>query len=147
MRPPKIALVLLLLINIPFAVLAEDAEYNAESKILTIPTVKVAGGYIYNVQIKLDDLDGLIYSKSPATGSIYSECPKEKITLDKFKQIANGMTLDQVTNIIGCKAKLNLVSSGRSLYKWVGVKSPVVPKISIQVENNIVVHKSYAPPK
>ncbi len=137
-----------LLLSLSFIVYAgEVAEYNPETKILTIPTVKVAGGYIYDVKLQLDDLEGLVYSKSPSISTINSECSKEKITFDRYKQIANGMTLDQVTNIIGCKAELNLVSSGRSLYKWVGTKSPVVPKISIQVENNIVVHKSFSPQK
>ncbi len=147
MRQPKTALVFLLLANISFNVLAEDAEYNADSKILTIPTVKVPNGYIYDVKLKLNILEGLTYSKRPSSDSLKTECSKENLTVKIFNQIFNGMTLDQVSHIVGCKAKLNLVSSGRSLYKWVGVKNPVVPKISIQVENNIVVHKSYAPSK
>jgi len=146
-RQSQISLIFLLLANISFSALAEDAEYNAESKILTIPTVKVPDGYIYDVKLKLNSLEGLTYLKRPSSDSLKTECTKKNITFEIFNQISNGMTLGQASHIVGCKAQLSLVSSGRSLYKWVGVKNPVVPKISIQVENNIVVHKSYAPAK
>ncbi|MCF6204463.1 MAG: hypothetical protein L3J59_12490 [Methylococcaceae bacterium] len=147
MRQPKTALVFLLLAIISFSTLAEDAEYNADSKILTIPTVKVPDGYIYDVKLKLNSLEGLTYLKHPSSDSLKTECSKENLTAKVFNQITNGMTLAQASHIVGCKAKLNLVSSERFLYKWVGVKNPIVPKISIQVENNIVVHKSFSPSK
>lgn len=148
MRTPKITLIFLFLLAISFNGIAAEIEYKVDSKVLTIPAMKIGNGYLYDVKLRLNQFDIISFSKSPSLVSHKNrKCTEEKILLSKYNQIETGMTLNQVNNIIGCKGKLDIVVGNRSLYKWVGTKSVVVPKIGAQVVDNLVVHKTYAPPK
>jgi hypothetical protein len=126
-------------------VLAVEPEYNPDSKVLSIPTVKFRNIHLYDATLKLNDagtFDILRYSETPSSnGGI--KCTEDKITLEKFNQITNGMTLEQVNSIIGCsgdlKASHDVVGD---FYLWA---ENTEPRIEVTFKDSVVVTKKHIP--
>ncbi|MEE3718908.1 hypothetical protein V2H45_19370 [Tumidithrix elongata RA019] len=86
---------------------------------------------------------------SPSPGTAVTpdanQTTEVKITLDKFKQIKDGMTLQQVTDIIGSQGKLiaesKLGDSTGQVYSW---KNPQGSNAIIEFKNGRVVAKAQA---
>lgn len=139
------AMIVLLWIGFSMNVLAAEPEYNPESKILSIPTVKFLDIHLYDATLKLNDagtFDILGYSETPSSGEGV-KCTEDKITLEKFNQITSGMTLEQVNSIIGCagalKASNELVGD---FYLWA---ENAEPRVEITFKSDVVVTKKYTP--
>ena len=134
----------LLFLCMPLIVFAAEPEYNPDSKILSIPTVKFLNTHLYDAKLKLNNagtFDILGYSETPSSDGV--KCTADKITAEKFNQITNGMTLEQVNSIIGCtgdfKASHQLVGD---FYLWAENSEP---RIEVTFKNNIVVTKKHTP--
>ena len=126
--------------------LAAEPEFNPDSKILSIPSVKIGDGYVYNAKLKLNNVGGFDiegYSKTPSSGGeIEAKCTEDKIVLEKFEQITNGMTFEQVNSIIGCKGELLARDESVANYVWMG---SVIPRIEIFFRNNSIFNKDFLP--
>ncbi len=146
MKNLRITLAFLLLANISINAYAVESEYIPSSKILTIPTVKIGDGFVYDAKLKLNgagSFDIVGYSETPPTsGNVDTKCTEDKITLEKYKQITDEMTLEQVNSVIGCAGKLNTVegTSDEYYYKW---EADSLPRIDVTFKNNIVVSKDF----
>ncbi|MCF6204464.1 MAG: hypothetical protein L3J59_12495 [Methylococcaceae bacterium] len=143
-------LTLSLLLSLTSLNVLAESEYLSDSRLLIIPKIKKGNGFIYNATLKLNDagsFDIVGYSETTPSGSEGSTCTADKITHEKFNQISNGMTLEQVNSIVGCNGELEWVTPGmsgdRSAYAWYGENRP--PEITIHIENNIVVLQYYTP--
>jgi len=123
-----------------------ESEFHTGSGILTIPTVKVGNSYVYDAQLRLNNagsFDLIGYSQDSSNGgSVDDVCTDKHITLEKYQQIKNGMTLDQVNSIIGCKEKLHGASSGITIYKW---NTSAFPLIQVAFDSNGASNPTYIP--
>ncbi|SHE23087.1 hypothetical protein BPUTEOMOX_1881 [methanotrophic endosymbiont of Bathymodiolus puteoserpentis (Logatchev)] len=123
-----------------------ESEFHTDSGILTIPTVKVGNSYVYDAQLRLNNagsFDIIGYSQNPSNSrSVDDVCTDKHITLEKYQQIKNGMTLDQVNSIIGCKEKLHGVSSGITIYKW---NASAFPLVQVAFDSNGASNLTYIP--
>jgi hypothetical protein len=163
MKNSRITLVSLLLANVSINTYAVEAEYTPSSKILTIPTVKIGDGFVYDAELKLNDagsFDIIGYSETPSSGGdVDAKCTKDKITPEKYNQLESGMTLEQVNTIIGCQGKLDtnpdllckvnqscqeritaLTNTSSVFYNW---EENEFPLISLAFKNNLVFYKDY----
>jgi hypothetical protein len=126
---------LLLLTGISISVQAMEAEYNTETKKLTIQGVKVDGNVVYDVEVKLNDFNVLSQEVS------ISGCPAQNAT--NFSQITNGMTLDQVNSTIGCVGLLLETDFDDGLlktkYLWKFDNTPDATSIVFAFERNILI--------
>lgn len=122
-----------------------ESAYNVDSRVLTIPSVKIGNDYVYNARLKLNDLgsfDIIEYSETPPIIETSVTCTSTHITLDKRNQISIGMTLDQVNHIMGCEESLISQSSGIVVYSW--SDSALPPIISVTFINNVVDQATYS---
>ncbi len=135
----------LLFLCLPLSVFAAEPEYNPDSKILSIPTVKFLNTHLYDAKLKLNDsgtFDILGYSETPSSVEGV-KCTADKITTEKFNQITNGMTPEQVNRIIGCSGDLKSSHAVvGDFYLWT---ENTVPRIEVTFKNTVVVTKKYIP--
>jgi hypothetical protein len=135
----------LLLLGLSMNIFAAEPEYNPDSKVLSIPTVKFLNTHLYNAKLKLNDVgtfDILGYSETPSSdGGV--KCTADKITLKKFNQITNGMTLEQVNSIIECSGDLKASHAVvGDFYLWA---KNTEPRIEVTFKDSVVVTKKYIP--
>ena len=122
----KKVLVVLAILLFTVNVAAEDAEFDLSTSILTIPTVNIGSSSIYDVKLQMNGAGEFImtgYSPTPSTstgGSVLPTCTSTLITLEKYNQIQDGMTLDQANSIMGCEGTLYGVDNGNTMYEWQG---------------------------
>ena len=79
--------------------------FDESTNILTIDAVVVEGIQYNNVVVRLNAFDVIsVGSSTPADdGTVAETCTDANFTLAKYNAITEGMTLDQVNQIIGCK--------------------------------------------
>ncbi len=148
MKKLKAFLGTVLLVGISYNTLAVEPEYNADSKLLTIPKVKFGNSFLYDAVLELNGVGGFDivgYSETPTNSNVDTDakCTEDKITLEKYKQITDEMSLEQVNNIIGCKGELTIVSEDvGEFYKWA---ESGLPSIEITFQNNVIVSRTYYP--
>lgn len=135
----------LLFLCMPLSLFAAEPEYNPNSKVLSIPTVKFLNTHLYNAKLKLNDVgtfDILGYSETPSSdGGV--KCTTDKITTEKFNQITNGMTLEQVNSIIGCSGDLKASHAVvGDFYLWA---ENTEPRIEVTFKDSVVVTKKHIP--
>ncbi len=137
----SITLVSLLLASVSVNVFASEPEYTPDSKVLTIPIIKIGDSFVYDATLKLNEagsFDIIGYSDTATSGGgLDAKCTDGKITLEKFKQIEVGMTLEQVNNIIGCKGELTIVHAIGDFYEW-QTDTIGSPRISLVLKNDSV---------
>ena len=141
MNKIKVALLAIVFSSNVFAV---EPEYNPDSKILSIPTVKFLNINLYDAKLKLNDagtFDILGYSETPSSDGV--KCTADKITTEKFNQITNGMALDQVNSIIGCSGDLKASHAVvGDFYLWA---ENTKPRIEVTFKDSVVVTKKHIP--
>lgn len=115
--------------------------YDPATKYLTIPTI-TAGDFTYtNLVLKLDSFTYISGVATPVgqtpppppAGTVSDTCTSANFTVAKFTAISLGMTLDQVSQTIGCKydSAQTFTTGSFSRYSWLGL-----PKL-IQVFFNV----------
>lgn len=150
MKQAKIVLAAMLLTGLSSHTLADEAEYDIASEILTIPSVKIGEDHVYDATLKLNDegsFDVVGFSDKPTAsgGSVDAECTPEHITLDTFNQLTTGMSVEQVNSLIGCKGELNSAGSSLSDYWWVGGGTLLKPLISVKFSDKGSFSQTYLP--
>ena len=136
----------LLLVVVSINAFSADSEYNAESKVLTIPVIKVGNAFVYDAKLKLNDkgsFDIVGFSDQPPSVIVDSQCVEAQITIDKFSQISVGMSLNQVSSIIGCKEKIFAATSSFTIYTWNDGSGR--PEIQVSIRNSVVFTTTYLP--
>jgi len=136
-----------LLASLSINALAES-EYHLDSRTLTIPSVKIGNSHVYDAKLKLNDAGGfdiISYSDQPVVvgGTVDVKCTPDHVTLEKMNQIENGMTFDQVNNVLGCTGELRSASGSSSSYKWEGENYR--PSIIIHFVSDVVFRKTFFP--
>jgi hypothetical protein len=114
-------LFLLLVCGFSSAIKAEDT-FDPETSILTLDSVTIPGDRIYkNVVVHINQFTILgVGGSIPNPDDISETCTCENFSMDKFNTIQPGMTLDQVTQVIGCKfnPKDTMYIGGLTRYQW-----------------------------
>ncbi len=144
MKKTRISLISFLLAGTSVNALAVESEFNPDSKILSIPSVKIGDGFVYDAKLKLNNagsFDIIGYSETSSSGGdVDKKCTEDKITLEKFEKITDGMTLEQVNSIIGCKGELMIIDESSANYVWTGSVGSV---IDIFFRNNTLFDKNF----
>ncbi len=137
MKKSRISFMYILFVCISINAQAEGPEYDTKSKELIIPGLKVDGNLVYDVKLKLNDVDRLSVSLS------ISGCPAQNAT--NFSQITNGMTLEQVNSIIGCEGVLletdfdDGLLKTKYLWKFDNTSDANATSIVLAFERNILI--------
>ena len=105
---------------------AQTATFNNATRYLTIPSVQAGTSIYSNVVVRLDSFaiisvggEAPVFSSvAPVSPSAADTCVTANFTIAKYNAISLGMTLDQVTQIIGCKPQLSYRSSSEFQYVW-----------------------------
>ncbi len=142
MKKSRFYFMFLLLACVSISTQAREAEYNTDSKELTIRGVKVDGNLVFDVKVKLNDFEFLedpvpsIEEPVPST-----RCPAQTVT--NFTRIENGMTLDQVNSIIGCNGVLLETDFDDGLlktkYLWEFDNAKDASSVVLAFEHNILI--------
>jgi len=105
----RLFLSLFFLISSLTSVIATSSTFDPETNTLTINSVTVTGDQIYSdVVIRLDEFAVLdVGGSTPIDGSVTEACGPENFTVAKFNAILPGMTIEQVTQIIGCRSEVS----------------------------------------
>lgn len=128
----SIVLFVFLFSNFSSAIKAENI-FDPATNVLTLDSVTVPGDQIYyNVAVRLDQFTVLsVGSSAPIVTGVSGVCGRENFTVDKYNAIRIGMTLNQVTQIIGCEhdpsytMRLGIIAVGGSTtadlvrYAWI----------------------------
>lgn len=141
MKKFKITQFALLLTVISNNTLAIEPEFDLDSLILTIPTIKVGNDHVYDATLKLKtsrsfDLIGFSDQPPITDKDIDAECTPEHVNLDTFNQITEGMTFEQVTTLIGCESELHIAGSSFSDFWWKGGGNLIHPLISVKFNSD-----------
>jgi hypothetical protein len=108
---------LLSLLTLP--ALSQTAVYDETSRNLTIPAIRLGLTTFTNLVLRLDAI-GLV-SVDPVPSTISDKCAKTNFHADKYNAIVPGMTLAQVSQLMGCKpnsSKTDRSSLGYTTYQW-----------------------------
>jgi hypothetical protein len=94
--------------------------FDPVTNILTMDSVTVGNQQFVNVVVRIDQFAVLGAGNSyPVEDGILETCQAENLTTDRFGAIQVGMTVDQVTQIIGCKYRRSTaLSEGRFSINW-----------------------------
>jgi hypothetical protein len=84
--------------------------FDETTNILTIDSVVLEGIQYNNVVVRLNAFDVIsVGSSAPVDdGTVAETCTDANFTLARYDAIIEGMTLDQVNQIIGCKSNVNV---------------------------------------
>lgn len=150
MKQAKITLIAMMLTSVSVHILADEPEYDVDSKILSIPTVIIGEERVYDATLKLNDagsFDIIGFSDEPSLSSavIDAECTPEHITLDKFNLLTTRMSVEQVNSLIGCEGELQIANTNFSEFWWVGNDRLLKPLISVKFGNNSSFSQTYLP--
>lgn len=109
---------ILSLFLIGFIIDAHAADtYDPSTQILSIPQVVVNNNTYGNVILKLKDFE-VLRVDPPAPSNPNLQCIKSDVTQAKMLQVAEGMKLDQVNNIMGCSGKQSDIKTDQIYYVW-----------------------------
>ncbi len=131
--------------------LAAEPEYDIKSRILSIPSIKIDEGHVYDATLKLNDsgsfdIVGFSDEPKPQEGDIDDECTPDHITLDKFNQLTAGMTIEQVNSLIGCEGELHLAGASFTEFWWQGGSGGLIkPLISVKFGDSKSFTQTYLP--
>lgn len=117
---------------------ATSVTYDPVTKYLTIPTI-TAGDYTYtNLVIRLSEFEYISGvatpvgqtpppTPTPPAGTVSDTCTTANFTAAKFAAIALGMTLDQVSQTMGCKydPAWTLKAGTFSRYSWIALPKAI----------------------
>lgn len=151
MQQVKMIWVTILLSSLSIHALADEPEYKIDTKILTIPEIKVGEEHVYNAMLKLNDAGNFEivgFSNQPSLPGIVidDKCTPDHLTFDKFKQITNGMSVEQINSLLGCKGEQRIANATFSEYWWVGGSAPLLePLISVKFGDNRSFIQTYLP--
>lgn len=100
----KIFLSVLLFLSSYHAGISQANTFDLLTNILTMDSVIVNGLEYPNVVVRIDQFSVLgVGSSAPDESKISETCTETNITKDKFDKIQIGMSINQVTQIIGCQ--------------------------------------------
>lgn len=115
------ALSLFVAITTAGSAIAQTASYDAATRYLTIPSVRVGDTVFSDLVIRLDGIAVIsVGATAPATSSVTDTCAAANFTTARFNAIALGMSLDQVNQVMGCKnnPSLTLRASQYVAHGW-----------------------------
>lgn len=96
---------------------------------------------ILGIIIVLIGIGGIVGAGSDSKENDEDEC---YITLEEFNKIENGMTYDQVKNIVGCEGTVNsdteVENFKMTVYSWYGKDR--ISNAIVDIENNKLVNKT-----
>lgn len=133
-----------------YSVTATSNTFDPATNTLTIRSVTVTGDRIYsNVVIRLDQFTVLGVGSSVPNGTVSETCGAENSTIDRFNAIQPGMSIEQVTQIIGCQSKVGVRSDEILTHDWLYVNElREVFSISVIFEpSTLTVHERLGSPK
>ncbi|MCH9640065.1 MAG: hypothetical protein K0U40_11310 [Betaproteobacteria bacterium] len=118
MKP--LSLSLFFLIISLYSVIAATNTFDPATNTLTINSVTVTGDRVYsNVTIRIDAFTVLgVGSSAPITEGVSETCSAGNFSVDIFNAIQTGMTVEQVTQIIGCRSEISLRSEDFLRHSW-----------------------------
>lgn len=140
-KPAQLILIMYaMMFSLPLMAL-DEADYDINSKVLTIPSVKIGDIYVYNAKLQLNSIGNFVilgFSETPPQAeNIASKCTKDLITIETFQMITKGMTLDEVNKIIGCRGELESATNIFLDYRWTE-NIVTTSSISISFVDNVV---------
>ena len=149
MKKSGITLLSLLLGSLSFNALADEsmtgAEFDQETLILSIPSIKLGDETLYDGKLKLNATGGFDivgFSKTaPTAAGEGIECTSDLITDEKFEQITDNMTFKEVNAVMGCEGKFLAVSVAGEAYTW--KEGALLPRINITFPNETVLTKAF----
>ena len=78
--------------------------FDPKTNILTMGSITVGNQKYLNVAVKLDQFTVLdAGSSAPLVSGVSETCGEENFTIDKYNVIQVGMSLQQVSQILGCQ--------------------------------------------
>ena len=104
------------------AAFSQTSTFDLDSRYLTLPSVQVGNTIYNNLVIRIDSLAvisvGSVTTAPPPSSA--AKCTAANFTIAKFNQIAVGMTVDQVTNLLGCQydATFHVVTGAVEYDAW-----------------------------
>ena len=139
-----------LLMGASFTTLADESEYNVDTRVLTIPTVKIGNSFVYDARLHLNDagsFDLIGFSENPlvSVGVVDAVCTPNHVTLDKLDLLKNGLTVEQVNNIMGCEGTLQSAGSGLTSIWWQGGGRSIKPVMAVSFQNGALIRSQYIP--
>lgn len=116
----KIFLFFVLIISGFSTVITAADTFDPATNTLTLDSVTVGGIKYPNVVVRLNQFTVLgVGNSAPVEDGISETCEAENFTGDKFDAIQAGMSLEQVTQVIGCnEEKREAFSLGRTGIYW-----------------------------
>ena len=112
---------------------AAEPEYKSDTRVLSIPSVKIDDVMFYDVKVKLNDPEVIDSSNISSSG-----CSSENAK--KFRGIKNGWSSEQVNTEIGCEGVLQStkVEDGvlKQRYKWSFKDTPDTASIVLFFEQD-----------
>ena len=123
------ALCLLAGITSAGSAIAQTASYDAATRYLTIPSVRVGDTVFSDLVIRLDGIAVIsVGATAPATSTVTDTCTVANFTTAKFNAIALGMSLDQVSQVMGCKNNPGLTqrASQYVVYAWNSIPAMIM---------------------
>lgn len=98
--------------------------FDPATNILTMDAVILENQKFSNVVVRIDQLTvSSIGSSSPDENRISETCETENLTTDKFDVIQIGMSLDQITQIMGCKFDRQIFHSPSYQTTWENINN------------------------
>lgn len=80
----------------------QAATYDTGTRQLTLPSVRVGNTIYTDVVLRLDSF-AILGVGGVGTPDVPATCPNASLTYSKFNAVANGMSLAQVNQIMGCQ--------------------------------------------
>lgn len=127
----------------PTVITAADT-FDPATNTLTLDSVTIGGIKYPNVVVRLNQFTVLgVGNSAPVEDGISETCEAEDFTEDKFGAIQGGMSIEQVTQIIGCKSINQAWTDGLKYILWGGryyysgitvaftTSSSTIPKVSV----------------
>ncbi|MCK5830067.1 MAG: hypothetical protein KAH20_07155 [Methylococcales bacterium] len=143
MKNLRITLLSLIVSSISINAHAVESEYTPNTRVLTIPSIKIGNSFVYNAKLQLNNtgsFDIVEYSNNPANvEDKVGECTQNHITEDKFRKITAGMTIGEVNKLIGCEGGLTGASGPISVYRWGPEVSPFI-QLNLLSDNTVYEH-------
>lgn len=100
---------------------AQTANYDATTRYLSIPSIRVGDTVYSDLVIRLDGMTLISVGAAVAAGPTVAErCGASNFTTAKFNAITVNMTVDQVNQVMGCKYNSTLTQRNTSylVYVW-----------------------------
>jgi|GEM_PF-2992270 len=104
---------------------SSESSFNLQTRVLSIPTVKVGSKTYINVELLLKTNGNYQITQAQeqaSTTQIAQSCDGVSMTDAKYNAITTGMTVAQVNQIIGCQAALQSSSTFAGVliesYQW-----------------------------